>query len=98
MTARSPSLCRKASDRTLAKAVPAALAVLFWIFANPEGPSSQLAKGLGAGVASAACGVFGLFAVFALVHPEGWSPRRSVDEAEVITLWMAALAAASCVF
>lgn len=98
MIARSPYLCRQASNRTLAKAAPTALAALFWIFANPEGPSSQLAQGLGVGVTLAACGVFCLFAVFALIQPEGWSPRRSVEEAEVITLWMAALATASCVF
>jgi len=82
----------------LAEVAPVALAALFWIFANPGGPSLQLAQGLGVGVTLAACDVFGLFAVFALAHPEGWSPKRSVEEAEAITLWMAVLAAASCVF
>lgn len=97
MTARLPYSLRRASYCASGKATPAALVALFGIFANPEGPSSQLAKGLGAGAALAACGVFGLFVVFALVQPEGWSPRRSVEEAEVITLWMAAFATASCV-
>lgn len=48
-------------------------------------------------LALAACSIFGLLVSFAIIRPVGWSPRFAIEDAETLTFWMAALAAASCV-
>ena len=98
MTVRSRSSSRRTAARLFTRAIPATLAAMCLPFASPAGPYSELGKGLGAGAALAACGIFGLFVIFALIRPEGWSPRFALEDAETLTFWMAALAAASCVF
>jgi hypothetical protein len=98
MTVRSRSSSRPTATRLYARAIPATLAALSLPFASPEGPYSELGIGLGAGAALAACGTFSLFVIFALIRPEGWSPRVAIEDAETFTYWMAALAAVSCVF
>ncbi len=98
MTVRSRFSSRPNAARLFTRAIPAALAAMSLPFASPAGPSSELGNALGAGAALAACSIFGLFVIFAMIRPEGWSPRFAIEDAETLTFWMAALAAASCVF
>ena len=89
---------RFSSRPNAAKLFPATLAAMSLPFASPAGPSSELGNALGAGAALAACGIFGLFVIFAVIRPEGWSPKFAIEDAETLTYWMSALAVASCAF
>jgi len=66
-------------------------------FASPAGTSFELGNTLAAEAALAACSISGLFVIFAIIRPEGWSPRFAIEDAEPLTFWMAAIAAAFCV-
>lgn len=91
MTVRSPFLFEMSPSAVWAKVLPILLIVFLSTFASAQGPTTMLGNALCAGCSAAAGGVIGLFTLFCLLKPEGWSVRNAIESAETITLWLAAV-------
>lgn len=100
MTAQSPFFGRRSapSRRVFPVVAPIVIMLAALPLADTSGPSSELAIAIGRGVASAGGALLAIFVLFAVARPAGWSPKRAIQTAETITLWLAASAVVSCVF
>jgi len=78
------------------KAAPIAASLIAFPFVGSRpGP---LADTLGMAAALGSLSLLVLFALFAAVRPEGWSPLRAIETAEMVTLWLVALVVVARVF
>lgn len=91
-------LNKNALRRLILTVAPIVLMFAAVPFAGREGPQANIARAVGDGVALSALGLPVLFLLFAVMRPDGWSPRQAVETAQTITLWLAASAVISCVF
>lgn len=86
------------ATQLLIELAPVVIMLVVLLFADPIEPSHDLAIAVLNGARISAVSLIILFLLFVTMRPKGWSPRRAVDTAQTITLWLTAIMAVSCVY
>lgn len=84
--------------RVVPRFLPMTIMLMALPFHDFTDPSRDLAVAFGWGADVSACALVALFLLFVAVRPAEWSPRRAVETAEAITLWLAAGVVVTCFF